>query len=153
MILDGMQKTHVKFEMSNPEHRIAYAMLAYQNKQHPYLRFILEPPFISVVNMMQARIVETVLADELKALNIDPLTLPKDLYAERQALAAAEKAQSKVVLAAAEKAQSKVVLSAAENEQSKVVIDSATLYADASKGNSLSSHTAELTKGVDEEQG
>lgn len=46
----------VPFDATNREHQVAFAMLTQQKRQHPALRFIVEPPFNDALSMMYYKV-------------------------------------------------------------------------------------------------
>lgn len=61
----------VSFDASNPEHRLAYIMMMYEGRQHPTLRFHINPPHESVLHTMQAELAKLACTSELALREID----------------------------------------------------------------------------------
>lgn len=56
---------YVQFDVNNREHIEAYKMLLFENKQHPTLRFLLEPEFESLPSMLNHYIGKAFVAEKL----------------------------------------------------------------------------------------
>lgn len=65
-VLERVVIEHVTFNPHDSEHRVAYLMLMYESRQHPNLRFVLEQPFTSLLNMMQVRMADALCHAEIQ---------------------------------------------------------------------------------------
>ncbi len=56
ILMQSQTRLLIEFDPANADHREAYRMLIEDGKQHPTLRFVVNPPFIDAVTVMEKRL-------------------------------------------------------------------------------------------------
>jgi hypothetical protein len=58
-------QTSVNFDPFEPEHRVAYVMLAHECRQHPTLRFICNEQYKTTLDMMRCKLADAMTSVEI----------------------------------------------------------------------------------------